>query len=132
MIAILPTGQKRPFRRFISHIAMSLFEALPATADQSGISGTRNDVITRRAENREGKHARTCSLLLFFASSLLASGQSGDVSVGRAAQLSQPAQSQPSAISNREPDELKQELDADALALSKIPADPLIPLDPVA
>ena len=87
MIAILPIGQKRLFRRFISRIAMSLFEALPATADRSGVRGTRNDVIARRAENRGGRHVRTCSLLLLFASSLLAFGQSGDVSAGRAAQL---------------------------------------------
>ena len=75
---------------------------------------------------------RTCSLLLLFASSLLAFGQSGDLSAGRATQLSQPSQSQPSAINNQEADELKQELDADAIALSKIPADPLIHPDPLA
>jgi porin len=75
---------------------------------------------------------RTCSLLLLFTSNLLAFGQSGDVSARRAAQLSQPSQSQPSATENRQPDELKQELDADAIALSKIPADPLIQPDPVA
>jgi porin len=75
---------------------------------------------------------RTCLLLFLFASSLLAFGQSGDVSAGRAAGLSQPSQSQRSAIKNQEADELKQELDADAKALSKIPADPLIHPDPVA
>ena len=132
MIAILLLDQKRLFSRFISRIAMRLVEALPAIADQSGIPGTTNEAITRRPENREGRHVRTCSLLLLFASSPLAFGQSGDVSAGRAAQLSQPSQTQPSAIGNHEPDELKQELDADAIALSKIPADPLIQPDPVA
>src|SRR5271156_1831505 len=34
--------------------------------------------------------------------------------------------------SERQPDELKQELDADALALSQIPADPLLQSDPFA
>ncbi|HTF67421.1 MAG TPA: carbohydrate porin [Edaphobacter sp.] len=77
------------------------------------------------------KTVRTCSLSLLFASSLLAFGQSGDVNAGRAAQLSQPSQSQPSDIKNPEPDELKQELDANAIILSKIPADPLIQPDPV-
>ena len=70
--------------------------------------------------------------MLFLASSPLAFGQSGDVIHMSAPQLNQPSQSQPSAIENREPDELKQELDADAMALSKIPADPLIHPDPVA
>jgi porin len=75
---------------------------------------------------------RTCLLSILFASNLLAFAQGGNVSAGRAAPLSQPSQSQPSATKNREPDELKQELDADAIALSKIPADPLIHPDPIA
>lgn len=75
---------------------------------------------------------RTCSLLILFAYNLLAYGQGGDVSAGRAAHLSQPSQSQPSASKNGDPDELKQELDAYAIELSKIPADPLIRPDPVA
>jgi len=75
---------------------------------------------------------RTCFLLLLFAFNFLAFGQTADVSAGRAAQLSQPTQTRSSAIENREPDELKQELDADAIALSKIPADPLIHPDAVA
>ena len=100
--------------------------------DRSAVFGTASDLITRRAENRGGKHLRTCSLLLFLASSPLAFGQSADVSPASAPQPNQPSQSHPSAIENREPDELKQELDADAIALSKIPADPLIQPDPVA
>ena len=75
---------------------------------------------------------KTCSLWFLFACNLLAFGQSGDVSAWRVAQPSQPTQSQPSATKNRDPDELKQELDADSKALSKIPADPLIHPDPVA
>ena len=131
MIAILP-GQKRLFRWFISRIVTSSFEALPAIVDRSGIPGITNEVITRRPENREGRHVRTCSLLLLMVSSPLAFGQSGDVGAGHAAQRNQPSQSQPSATENREPDELEQELDADAIALSKIPADPLIHPDPLA
>jgi hypothetical protein len=53
MMAILLIGQKRVIRRFICCIAMSLFDALPAAADPSGIHETTNNVITRRAENRE-------------------------------------------------------------------------------
>jgi porin len=68
---------------------------------------------------------RTHLLLLLFGSSLLALGQSGTLSGA-------PAQRRPSAIRYNHPDELKQELDADAIALSKIPADPLIHPDPVA
>jgi porin len=75
---------------------------------------------------------KTRSLLFLLACNLLAFGQSGNVNAGRAAQLSQPSQSQPSATKKSSPDELKQELDADSIALSKIPADPLIRPDPVA
>jgi porin len=131
MIAILPIGKKRQFRSIISRVVISLFQALPATADRSAVPGTTNDLITRRAGNRGRKHMRTCSLLLLFASVPCAFGQS-EMSAGRAAQRSQPPQAQPSATANREPDELKQELDADAIALSKIPADPLLHPDPVA
>src|SRR3984957_8845715 len=132
MIAILPIGQKRQFSQFISRIVISPFEALPATADRSAVPGTTNELTTRRAENRGGKHLRTCSLLLLFVSSPLAFGQSGDAGAGRAAQPNQPSQSQSSATVNREPDELRQELDANAIVLSKIPADPLIQPDSVA
>ena len=97
MIAILPIGQKRQFSQFISRIVISTFEALPATADRSAVPGTTNELITRRAENRGGKHLRTCSLLLLFVSSPLAFGQSGDAGAGRAAQPNQPSQSQSSA-----------------------------------
>src|ERR1700678_4200330 len=75
--------------------------------------------------------ARTHLLLLLFGSSLLAFGQSGNLSAPPADQSSPPAQRPPSTIRNH-PDELKQELDAYAIELSKIPADPLIQPDPVA
>src|SRR5580692_12939936 len=74
---------------------------------------------------------RTHLLLLLFASSLLAFGESGDLSPAPAGQTSPPAQSS-STIRKVQPDELKQELDAYAVELSKIPADPLIQPDPVA
>ena len=46
--------------------------------------------------------------------------------------MSQSAQSRPAFVREKEPDELTQQLDADSLALSKIPADPLIVPDPLA
>ncbi len=75
---------------------------------------------------------RSHLLLLLFASSLMASGQSGNVSAAPPDQPVPSDQSPPSSSRNVHPDELKQELDADAVALSKIPADPLIQPDPVA
>jgi porin len=75
---------------------------------------------------------KTCSLLFLFACNLLAFGQSGDVSVTRATLTSQTAQTNPPAPPKRNPDELVQALDVDAVALSKIPADPLIHSDPLA
>jgi porin len=71
------------------------------------------------------------TLLLFFASGLLAFGQSGNTSAAPADPTA-PAQRPASTITHDHPDELKQELDADAIALSRIPADPLIHPDPVA
>ena len=65
-------------------------------------------------------------LLLLLALSLPAAGQSSSsMSTGPAPQLSPPSQAR------WEPDELRQELDIDAAALSKIPADPLIQPDPL-
>jgi porin len=131
-IVISPIDRKQRFRWFICSIAMSLFEVLPATAQRSGTPETTNDVIWKHGRNREGRHARTHLLLLLFGSSLLAFGQSGNVSAAPPGQPSPPAQNPPSNTRNNQPDELKQELDADAIALSKIPGDPLIQPDPVA
>ena len=63
--------------------------------------------------------------VLLFASGLSAAGQTTETNVSRAAQTSPPSL-------KKSADELKQELDADALVLSKIPADPLIRPDPLA
>src|ERR1700734_4485753 len=49
-----------------------------------------------------------------------------------APQSSQPSQVKPPAAVKQETDELRQQLDIDAAALSKIPADPLIRPDPLA
>ncbi len=78
------------------------------------------------------RHVRTCSLLFLFACNLLAFGQSGDVSVTPATQTSQTTQTNPPAPPKKNPDELIQALDVDAVTLSKIPADPLIQPDPLA
>jgi porin len=67
---------------------------------------------------------RTWSLLLLLASSLFAAGQSLSMNVASAPQSSEPSQVK------QETDELRQQLDIDAAALSKIPADPLIRPDP--
>ena len=79
-----------------------------------------------------GRLVRTCSLLLLFACNLLVFGQSGDVSITPATQTSQTTQTNLRAPLKKNPDELLQALDVDAVALSKIPADPLIQLDPLA
>ena len=97
-----------------------------------GIVHHANGFAHRGVENRERKYARIDLLLLLLASSLLAFGQSSSVSAAPAGQASPPARSVLSTIGNNHPDELKQELDADAIALSKIPGDPLIQPDPVA
>ena len=63
---------------------------------------------------------------------LPALGQSADANAAAAAQRSQSNQTPPPTPVKKHPDELKQELDVDAVALSKIPADPLIQPDPLA
>jgi porin len=83
-------------------------------------------------ENRERRHARIELLLLLLASSLFAFGQSRSVSAAPTDQAGPAVQSALSTNGDSHPDELKQELDADAIALSKIPGDPLIRPDPVA
>jgi porin len=75
---------------------------------------------------------RTQLLLLFLGCGVLAYGQSGGASAGPGNQPDQQAHNAPSTIKGNPPDELKQELDADAIALSKIPADPLVQPDPMA
>jgi porin len=122
---------KQQFRRFICSIVMSLFQSLPTTAERGGNAGITTDVIRSRSGNLAGRHAATYLPLLLIGSSLLAFGQSGKVSAALADQPSIQAEGAPSTIRNSQPDELKQELDADAIALSKIPADPLIQPDPV-
>jgi len=75
---------------------------------------------------------RTCLVSLLFALSFSALGQSGGANAASPAQLGQPDQTGAPALPKEHQDELKQELDADATALSKIPADPLIQPDPIA
>ena len=76
---------------------------------------------------------RTCLLVLLFASGMWSLGQSGDVKAAPSAQTSQPNQTHPPAPPpTKDPDELTQELDANSIILSKIPADPLIQPDPLA
>jgi len=71
-------------------------------------------------------------VLLLLALSLPASAQSGGVNTAPTPQSGQPSQfNQPTTV-KREVDELRQQLDIDAAALSKIPADPLIQPDPLA
>jgi porin len=75
---------------------------------------------------------RACSILLFLISSLSTAGWSRGMNAAPAPQSNQPAQVKPPAAVKQEPDELRQQLDIDAAALSKIPADPLIQPDPLA
>ena len=84
--------------------------------------------VSKTLGGGEGGYMRTCSLLLLLAPSVSATGQTHDMNVVPAAQLSQPAPAKP----ERHPDELKQELDVNSALLSKIPADPLVRPDPLA
>ena len=72
---------------------------------------------------------RSFVLLLFVPFSLAAAGQSGSGSPTSQSHQARHVQSYASLA--QEPDDLRQELDADAAALSKIPADPIFRPDPL-
>ena len=116
--------------RFCS-CAMNLCDQLFAVAQMRRIPGTKTDSITRGSGKRV-RQARALLLLLLLGTSVSAIGQSGTASAAPADQPIPPAQSPHSTLGNQQSDELKQELDAYAIELSKIPADPLIRPDPVA
>lgn len=71
---------------------------------------------------------RGCLLLLLVAMSLQAGGQSSP----GATPANVPAHTRQSSPAKIETDEIRQELDVDTAALSKIPADPLVEPDPLA
>ncbi len=71
-------------------------------------------------------------LLLFFGLSLPAGGQSVDASSGHIPQWNPKSHVPAYASLTQEPDDLRQELDADTMALSKIPSDPILKRDPFA
>ena len=73
---------------------------------------------------------RIFPLLYFVAFCLTASGQNGSTDSGSVQQSTQARGSATYANLEQEPDDLRQELDRDAVALSKIPADPVLKADP--
>ena len=75
---------------------------------------------------------RTCSVLLSLALSLSAACQSRGMNAAPASLANQPTQVKQLPDVKQEPDELRQQLDIDAAALSKLPDDPLIRPDPLA
>jgi porin len=75
---------------------------------------------------------KICPLLFLSALSLRAVGQAGALSSTPTGELSEPfAVKQLTPHLKWEPDELRQELDVDVVASSKIPADPLVKRDPL-
>jgi len=131
-LVISPADRERQPKWFGRSTAMSLFRNLPTTVRRGGRAKTTTDAIRRRCASREGRHLTVHLLLLLWGCGVLAFGQKPDVSSVPADRPSTPAESPHSTISNGHPDELKQELDAYAIELSRIPADPLIQPDPAA
>src|SRR5580698_1949940 len=86
----------------------------------------------RHRKDRKRRHVKNHLFLLLLGSGLLAFGEHSDANSVPTDQPSAPAQAASSAVVNHHPDELKQELDAYGIELSKIPADPLIQPDPMA
>ena len=113
-------------------IVTSIFGSMPITDEQCEAAGATTDEFRRPRWNPAAVHAGFYLPLLLIGSSLLAFGQSGDVSSAPHDQPNVQAESPQLTIRNSQPDELKQELDAYAIELSKIPADPLIQPDPMA
>jgi len=73
---------------------------------------------------------RILPLLYFVAFGLTAAGQNVRTDSGSVQQSTQARGSATYANLEQEPDDLRQELDRDAVALSKIPADPVLTTDP--
>ncbi len=73
---------------------------------------------------------RILPLLYFVAFGLTAAGQNVRTDSGSVQQSTQARGSATYANLEQEPDDLRQELDRDAVALSKIPADPVLKADP--
>ena len=71
-------------------------------------------------------------LLFFVAFGIVATGQDRSTDSGSARQSSQAGGYATYSSLAQEPDELRQELDRDAVALSKVPADPVLATDPFA
>jgi porin len=94
----------------------------------------RDTLIAARALQRHWMRFLCCSAISAFALSPAIALQA-DPPQNQSGQLSQHDETatpapQSSAAVRKEPDELTQELDADVMALSKIPADPLVHPDP--
>jgi len=132
MSAAIPTGENYQAVGFHRLCEDTIRTPLPATAERSGNAETVTVMIRRRGEDLPWRRAATHLSSLLLGSSLLAFGQAGRASVAPVDQSVILAEGMPSNIGNSPPDELKQELDADAIALSRIPADPLMRPDPVA
>ncbi len=72
----------------------------------------------------------TLPFVVFVAFGLAAVGQNQNASSGTAQQNTKPEEAATYSSLMQEPDDLRQELDRDALALSKVPADPILKTDP--
>lgn len=103
----------------------------PATSKAGGNAEIAAVMIGRRSD-WAWRHAATHLSLLLLGSSLLVFGQSGKASASSVDRSWIQDEEPTSATRTSQPDELKQQLDADTVALSKMPADPLIRPDPVA
>jgi len=69
---------------------------------------------------------RTLLLLIFVAFGLTAPGQNGKTNSGYSPQSTKVGAAATYSSLAQEPDDLRQELDRDAVALSRIPADPIL------
>ena len=96
------------------------------------IGGASFNAGTIQHSDRFARRSTVILSLFLFPFNLLAFGQNGNTSASPADPPATQPGGPPLSVRNSQPDELKQELDADAIALSKIPSDPLIQPDPVA
>ena len=123
-------GQQR--RSLICSIVIGPFHSFRTSSERPGSFGISTAAIRRRYGNLVGRFAAGCLSIILVGSELLAFGQKSEIHSVSADQESAPAQGQKPTTRRGQPDELKQELDAYAIELSKIPADPLVHPDPVA
>lgn len=133
LIVVIPSRERlKTGCKLLCSVVMSPLATPSAAVRRDRAAETPIEMLKKCRRNRKRGYSIVLFLFVLMGWKPLALGQNRDVSSVAADPPSAPAERSDSAIRDGHSDELKQELDAYAIQLSKIPADPLISPDPVA